>query len=140
MNKPKLYKGGISEDSRGSVSYNNNLKLKKIRRFYVVKNKKKNFIRAWHGHKIEAKFIMCIEGKAKIAAVRINNFKNPSRKSKPYYFNLDSKKSDVIYIPPGFANGSKSITKNMKLYILSTTTLEKSLKDDFRFPINFWTI
>ena len=83
---------------------------------------------------------MCIEGKAKIAAVRINNFKNPSRKSKPYYFNLDSKKSDVIYIPPGFANGSKSITKNMKLYILSTTTLEKSLKDDFRFPINFWTI
>ena len=41
MNKPKLYKGGISEDSRGSVSYNNNLKLKKIRRFYVVKNKKK---------------------------------------------------------------------------------------------------
>ena len=140
MNKPTIFKGGVSEDYRGSVSYNNNLILNKIKRFYIVKNKKKNFIRAWHGHKIEAKYIMCIEGRAKIAAVKVNNFKNPSKNSKPFYFNLDSKRPDIIFIPPGFANGSKSVTKNMKLYILSTTTLKQSLRDDFRFPTNFWKI
>ena len=38
---PKLFKGGISKDFRGSVSFNNNLILKKIKRFYIVENKKK---------------------------------------------------------------------------------------------------
>ena len=39
--KPKLFKGGIVVDNRGSVSFNNNLTLNKIKRFYIVKNKKK---------------------------------------------------------------------------------------------------
>ena len=38
---PKLFKGGISHDNRGSVSFNNNLILKNIKRFYFVQNKKK---------------------------------------------------------------------------------------------------
>ena len=42
---PKYFKGGISFDKRGSVSYNNKLILKKIKRFYFVQNKKKNFVR-----------------------------------------------------------------------------------------------
>ena len=83
---------------------------------------------------------MCLEGKAKIAAVKINNFHKPSKKSKPYYFNLDSKRPNIVYIPPGYANGSKSISKNMKLYILSTTTLQTSLKDDYRFPASYWKL
>ena len=77
---PKYFKGGISFDKRGSVSYNNKLILKKIKRFYFVQNKKKNFVRAWHGHKIEAKYILCINGRAKISAVKIKNFKKPSKK------------------------------------------------------------
>jgi len=40
----------------------------------------------------------------------------------------------------GYANGSKSTTKNMKLLILSTANLKSSLKDDFRYPENFWKI
>ena len=34
----------------------------------------------------------------------------------------------------------KALTKDMKLIVLSTTTLKKSLKDDFRFPKEFWRI
>jgi dTDP-4-dehydrorhamnose 3,5-epimerase-like enzyme len=137
---PKLFKGGISLDNRGSVSFNNNLTLKNIKRFYFVQNKKKNYVRAWHGHRIEAKFILCIKGKAKISAVKISNVKKPSKKSKVFSWNLDGKVPDVIYIPPGYANGSKSLSKDMKLLILSTTTLSKSIKDDYRFPKEFWKI
>ena len=140
MKKPILFIGGISRDKRGSVSYNNNIILKNIKRFYLVKNKIKNYVRAWHGHKIEAKYIICIAGKAKISAVKINNFKKPSKKNKPYNFILDSKRPDLVYIPPWYANGSKSLTKNMKIFILSTTTLKGSLNDDYRFPEKYWKI
>jgi len=138
--KPELFEGGISVDKRGSVSFNNNLLLQKIKRFYIVQNKKKNYIRAWHGHKVEAKYILCIGGKAKVSAVKINNFKNPSRKIKPFHWYLDSKVPSVVYIPPGYANGSKSISKDMKLFIFSTTTLKQSLKDDYRFDEKLWKI
>ena len=138
--KPKLFEGGISADKRGSVSFNNNLLLQKIKRFYIVKNIKKNFVRAWHGHKVEAKYILCIRGKAKISAVKINNFKNPSKKTKPSYWYLDSKLPNVVYIPPGYANGSKSVSKDMRLLIFSTTTLKQSLKDDYRFNEKIWKI
>ena len=139
--KPELFKGGISIDKRGSVSYNNNLLFrKKIKRFYLVQNFKKNFVRAWHGHKIEAKYILCIQGKAKVSAVKINNFKNPSKKIKPDHFILDGKLPSVVYVPPGYANGSKSISKDMKLLIFSSTDLKQSLKDDYRFPEKYWKV
>ena len=80
MLKPKIFQGGISFDKRGSVSYNNSLELKKIKRFYIVQNKKNNFVRAWHGHKLEAKYILCIKGKVKVSAVKIKDFKKPKKK------------------------------------------------------------
>ncbi len=140
MKIPKKFAGGVAKDKRGIVTFNNNIILKNIKRFYTVQNKTKNFVRAWHGHKIEAKYIICISGKAKICAVKINNYNIPSKKNKPYKFELDGKKPDIIYIPPGYANGSKSLTKNMKLLILSTSTLNKSIKDDFRYPASYWRI
>jgi dTDP-4-dehydrorhamnose 3,5-epimerase-like enzyme len=138
--KPKLYKGGIAIDNRGSVAFNNGLQLKNIKRFYIVANKKKNFVRAWHGHKIEAKYMICISGKAKIAAVKINNFRKPSKKIKVHSWIIDSNKPDVVYIPPGYANGTKSITKDMQILVLSNSSLKSSLKDDFRFDKDFWKI
>ena len=138
--KPELLKGGVAIDARGSGSYNNNLQLKNIKRFYIVENFKKNFVRAWHGHKVEGKYILCIKGKAKVSAIKVNNFKKPSKKNKPEHFFLDSKLPSVVYVPPGYANGSKSVSKDMKLLIFSTTTLKQSLKDDYRFPEKYWKI
>ena len=37
--KPELFKGGVAIDARGSVSYNNNLQLKNIKRFYKTRKK-----------------------------------------------------------------------------------------------------
>tara|TARA_A100001015_G_scaffold317600_1_gene435028 strand:- start:1427 stop:1849 length:423 start_codon:yes stop_codon:yes gene_type:complete len=138
--KPEIFQGGISFDKRGSVSYNNSLKIKKVKRFYIVQNKKNNFVRAWHGHKVEAKYILCIKGKIKVSAVRIKDFKKPKKNSKIYSWIIDEKKPSVVFIPPGFANGTKSLIKGTKIFVLSTTSLKDSLKDDFRFKENFWKI
>lgn len=135
-----LYEGGISFDKRGSVSYNNNLTFKKIKRFYIVQNKTNNFVRAWHGHKKEAKYILCIKGKVKVSAVRIKDFKKPKKNSKIYSWIINDKKPSVVFIPPGFANGTKSLLKGTKIFVLSNSTLKDSSKDDFRFKENFWKI
>lgn len=135
-----LYEGGISFDKRGSVSYNNNLTFKKIKRFYIVQNKKNNFVRAWHGHKKEAKYILCIKGKVKVSAVRIKDFKKPKKNSKIYSWIINDKKPSVVFIPSGFANGTKSLLKGTKIFVLSNSTLKDSSKDDFRFKENFWKI
>jgi len=140
MLKPMLYEGGISFDKRGSVSYNNNLTFKKIKRFYIVQNKKNNFVRAWHGHKKEAKYILCIKGKVKVSAVRIKDFKKPKKNSKIYSWIINDKKPSVVFIPSGFANGTKSLLKGTKIFVLSNSTLKDSSKDDFRFKENFWKI
>ena len=71
LEKPMLFSGNFKSDFRGKVYFNNNIVLSKIKRFYIVENKRAKFIRAWHGHKYEAKFIICLRGRARISAVKI---------------------------------------------------------------------
>ena len=78
--EPKLISGKRLFDDRGSVRFNNNLNFKRIKRFYTVHNYSKNFIRAWHGHMYEEKFIGCIKGTFQISAVKIDNLKNQKKK------------------------------------------------------------
>ena len=87
MKKPKIISGGYVKDKRGLVYFNNNFKFINIKRFYIVQNYKKDFIRAWHGHLKEEKYIFCVQGKAKIGAVKISNIKNPSKKKNHYFSN-----------------------------------------------------
>jgi dTDP-4-dehydrorhamnose 3,5-epimerase-like enzyme len=53
---------------------------------------------------------------------------------------LDSSTPAGLFIPAGFANGSKSLTPKAKILILSTTTLEESKGDDFRLNYDEWNI
>lgn len=138
LEKPMLFSGNFKSDFRGKVYFNNNIVLSKIKRFYIVENKRAKFIRAWHGHKYEAKFIICLRGRARISAVKIQNYKIPSKKIKPQFWDIGQTKPDVVFIPPGYANGSMSLTKDMKLIVFSTSSLNQSLKDDHRYPEEYW--
>ena len=138
--RPKLIKGKLFVDNRGKVAFNNNFNFKKIKRFYVVQNHAKNFVRAWHGHKKEAKYIMCLIGHAQLCAIKIDNFNKPSKKLKIEKWFLSDSSTDIVYIPPGYANGFMSLTDNTKLIIFSTSTLKQSLKDDYRYPSRYWDV
>ena len=135
--EPKLISGKRLFDDRGSVRFNNNLNFKRIKRFYTVHNYSKNFIRAWHGHMYEEKFIGCIKGTFQISAVKIDNLKKTKKKNKIFTYFLNQSDNDFIYIPKGFANGSMSLEDNSELLIFSTSSVEESLKDDIRYDVKY---
>ena len=135
---PKLINGNRIYDNRGSLRFSNELEFKKIKRFYMVHNYNKNFVRAWHGHLNEEKYIGCIKGTFQISAVRIDNIKRPNKKNKIHNFYLNKNNNNFVYIPKGYANGSMSLEENSELLIFSTSSINESLKDDIRYNSEYW--
>lgn len=140
MNEVRLIKGGVSIDDRGEVAFINEFKFENVKRFYIVENHQSGFIRAWHGHKIEAKYVSVISGAALIGAVKVNDWSSPSPKAEIFRHILSAKQPSILYIPPGYANGFMSLTGDAKLIFYSTSTLEDSLSDDYRFDSRLWDI
>jgi dTDP-4-dehydrorhamnose 3,5-epimerase len=95
-------------------------------------------IRAWQGHKIEEKYFFVNQGSFLIAAVKIDNWQNPSPNLKPETFVLNTKKPQILYIPAGYANGIKPLENNSQLTVYSTVSLEESINDDYRYDKNLW--
>ena len=66
-------------DDRGAVSFVNDFDFKDVKRFYIVENHKQGFVRGWHAHKKESKYVMVVKGSALIGAVQIDDWDNPSK-------------------------------------------------------------
>ena len=138
--KPVLMAGGLAVDDRGELGFVNDFNFEGVKRFYTVANHRQGFVRAWHGHKREAKYVTAVSGAAVIGAVRVDNWDQPSRDVPVDRFVLSAHKPSVLYIPAGYANGFMSLTADLKLMFFSTTTLEQSQGDDFRFDARHWDI
>lgn len=130
--------GGLAVDDRGSVGFVNDFDFRDVKRFYTVQNHKQGFVRAWHGHKKEAKYVTVVQGAALIAAVPITNWDQPDKNAEVFRSVLAANKPGVIYIPAGYANGFMSLTEDAKLMFFSTTTLAESHGDDYRFDARYW--
>lgn len=137
---PFVMQGALSKDERGEVTFVNDFSFPQVKRFYTVKNHKKYMVRAWHGHRKEAKFVYALSGKALLGAIAVNDWKNPSKTLKVHTFLLNAKKPCIVYIPSGYVNGFQSLTTNARLMFFSTSTLKESLEDDIRFDKNYWNI
>ena len=133
MKVPKIILGGIAVDDRGSVSFVNDFNFSDIKRFYMVENHRVGFIRAWHGHEKEGKYVFVAKGAALIGAVEMNS-------SDPKKFILSDKSPRILFIPPGYANGFKTLEEGTRIIFYSTSTLEESLGDDIRFSFDHWDI
>ncbi len=136
--KLKLIDADISIDDRGELIFCNNFDMKKIKRFYHISNFSTPFVRAWHGHKIENKYIMITKGSALVAAVQVDNWKKPSKSLNITTFLLNDKKPKLLFIPGGYAHGYKTLLPDTRLVIFSTATLKESLKDDYRYEAYYW--
>lgn len=158
--KPVLIEGGFAIDDRGVVSFVNGFEfagggfdffgepmMPPVCRFYIVANHHLGFVRAWHGHKKEAKYVTAVSGTALVCAVRveeqdwnrIDDSQDPKlRVNQPQRFILSASKPAVLFIPPGYANGWMSLTPDARLMFFSTLTLEESKTDDYRFPARYW--
>jgi dTDP-4-dehydrorhamnose 3,5-epimerase len=133
MEVTKLIQGGLAVDDRGSVRFVNDFKFEGVKRFYQVENHRSGFIRAWHGHKKEGKYVYVVSGSALIGVINMDT----EEVSK---FVLSDKTPKILWIPPGNYNGFKTLEENTKIIFFSTTTLEESLNDDIRQDFDRWNI
>ena len=138
MVEPTLFKGGLAVDDRGTVGFINEFNFEGVKRFYTVENHKQGFVRAWHAHKKEGKYVMVAKGAAVIGAVEIDNWENPSKDLKVNRYVLSEKNPSVLFIPPGYANGFMSLTEDAKIIFFSTSELNESLNDDIRYDAHYW--
>lgn len=138
MERPVLIPGGLATDDRGHVAFVNDFDFAGVRRFYAVQNHRRGFVRAWHAHRREAKFVLAASGSALVCAVRIDDWERPSRSAAVDRFVLSSRSPAVLRIPAGYANGFMSLTDDAVLFFFSTSTLEESRTDDVRFDARTW--
>lgn len=135
---PRLIQGELAIDDRGSVAFVNGADLAQFSRFYLVRNHAQHFVRAWHGHKHERKLVSVVVGSALICCVKIDHWENPSPTLNVYRYVLSEKRPAVLSVPPGFANGSMSLTADTAICYFSDTAIEDAHSDDFRFPARAW--
>ena len=138
MEEPHLIEGGLGVDDRGAVSFVNGFIFEWVKRFYIVENHTAGFVRAWHAHKKEAKYVLVVQGAALIGCVKIDDFEHPSRALTVERFVLSSEKPAVLYIPAGYANGAMSLTRDAKIMYFSTASMEETKGDDYRYDARYW--
>jgi dTDP-4-dehydrorhamnose 3,5-epimerase len=141
--KPVLIEGGLSVDDRGTLAFVNGFSPfgTEVKRMYLTSNHRAGTVRAWHGHKLEGKYVTAVSGSALVCTVKVeDDWEQPF---KPYHyaggrFILSANKPAVLAIPPGYANGWMSLTDDAKLMWFSTATMEESAADDYRWPARYW--
>ena len=136
----KIINVNASYDDRGDIIHCNEFDFaqKKIKRFYQITNNNINFVRAWHGHKKEEKFLLVLKGAFKICAVKIDNWKSPSKKLPVKDFVINANSPKILNIPGGYAHGTQNLKVGSKLLVFSTFSLQQSIRDDYRFKSDLW--
>ena len=128
-----IVEGNLNVDNRGTVRFVNDFDFKNVKRFYQVENHRRGFIRAWHGHKIESKYMYVAKGSVLAGAVNLETEEIDK-------FILSDVKPRVLWIPPNYANGFMTLTEDAVVIFFSSLTLEESKGDDLRFPYEKWNI
>jgi dTDP-4-dehydrorhamnose 3,5-epimerase-like enzyme len=136
--EPTLIAGGRATDDRGSLGFINGFEISQFKRFYTVENHEVGFIRAWHGHLKEAKAIMVIRGSALVCAVKMTDTIAPLKTEPIKRLVLTAANTSAFLVPAGYANGFKTLTSDALVLVFSSTSLDESLNDDFRFPFDYW--
>ncbi len=138
LQRPLLMRGGIAVDDRGSLSFVNDFAFHNVRRFYVVSNHRAGFVRAWHAHRREAKYVTVVQGSAVVCAVAIDDWDSPNRAAEIERHVLSAMQPSILFIPAGYANGFMSLTAHSKLVFFSTATVDESRSDDIRYDARYW--
>ena len=131
----EMITGGVFADDRGKLRFVNDFDFSNVKRFYQVENHRQGFVRAWHGHVHEGKYVYVPSGTALIGVVPLDD-----ESASPQKVILTSEKPQILWIPPNHANGFKSLEDNTIIMFFSTSSLEESGGDDIRFPHNKWNI
>lgn len=129
---PKIIKGGLAVDDRGTVRFVNDFTFPKIKRFYLVENHEKGFIRAWHGHAHESKYVYVVSGAALVVAVRLEDARQDLPTERVFKTVLSDAAPSIVHVPGGYYNGFKTLTSQCRVMFFSDASIEESKSDDLR--------
>lgn len=138
MSEPKIIKEFFTNDDRGLFT-NIECNLFIPKRIYVIDNFSEGMIRAFHGHKNEEKLIFCIHGAIKIPVAPLSHFlKEENSPGLPEFqtFVLSQHSHECLYIPKNYCHGVLFLQPNTQILVISSSSVEESLKDDYRFDYN----
>ena len=134
----RVIEGGLAVDDRGSLSFANGFDFAGVKRFYKVTNHSTEMVRAWHGHLKEGKYVYVVRGAIILGAVKLDDVKSPSSQAPVQRFVLSAEKPTLVFIPAGHANGFRCLVPDTHIIFFSTSTLEESKGDDYRFSADYW--
>ena len=133
-----LIEGTQHKDERGILNFFNHFKMDEIVRVYEICPASVEVIRAWQGHQKEKKWFYCNSGAFIVNLIKIDNFEAPSEDIHPEEIYLNAKVPLVLEISGGYATGFKAVEENSRLLVFSNFSLDESLHDDFRYPLDTW--
>jgi dTDP-4-dehydrorhamnose 3,5-epimerase-like enzyme len=90
------------------------------------------------GTSIRKKYFYPISGTFVIAWVKIDDFENPSLDLPCEHQIVSAEKSEIVFLPKGYANGIKALEANSELMIFSDMCLSESVNEKIRYPPNWW--
>ena len=134
----KIIPGGIAVDDRGALRFCNDFNFRNVKRFYEVENHRRGFIRAWHGHRNEGKYVWASGGSFLIGLVPLDATHGDL--SAVTKIVLSDSKPNIVWIPPGYYNGFKNLTEGGRLMYFSTSSIDDHHGDDIRLPYDAWNI
>lgn len=139
METPRLIKGGIAVDDRGRLSFVNDFNFNNVKRFYQVNNFGTKIIRAFHGHRKEAKYVFVPSGSILVITVPLDELEQKKENASDIKkFVLSSSNPSVLYIPKSYSHGFIALEENTNIIFFSTSTLEESKDDDIRHPFDIF--
>lgn len=132
--------GDTYTDNRGTLSFVNDFRLDRFRRFYMVTHPDTKVTRAWQGHQKETKAFFVTKGKFVAGWVKIDNWEHPSKELTVNTRILSAENPAVLIIEPGHANGFRALEEDSVLLVFSDLLLEESALDMFRFDVDYWKL
>lgn len=136
INSPTFIDGSFFSDIRGRIDFVNDFVVREFCRVYRITHDDTTVIRAWQGHRIEVKAFWVVKGSFVINAVKVDDFDNINKDTKPETFKLEANESKILVIPGGYANGFKALEESSTMVVFSNLRLDDSAKDLVRIDLN----
>ncbi len=133
-NDMDLTNGGVATDDRGVLKYVNQVppEFEQVQRFYQVENFAPRFVRAWHGHRVESKFVWVTKGSVFISYVSMDVNLEEYDEDDFTVVVLSSNLPRLLHIPSNNYNGFMTLEEDTRIMFFSTSTLSESASDDHR--------
>lgn len=134
-----IINGGSHTDDRGTITFINDFDMQLVKRFYRIKHHDTSIIRGWRGHKIEQRWFHVNIGIFEIKIIKIDNWKTPNPTICQQIFTLRADENAVLHIPAGYASSLKALEANSELVVFADYSIEHAKKDDYLFPLDYFS-